>query len=75
MGFLLFSISSFLASELGLAAATPIHTTANFHRDRADGLVQWNSNAGLFSVIADIGAYHVQPSCQILVWLSGKGPV
>ena len=31
--FLLFSVSSFLASELGLAAATPIHTTSNFRGD------------------------------------------
>jgi hypothetical protein len=46
-----------------------------FPRRQGDGLVQWNSNAGLFSVITDIGAYHVQPSCQISVGLSGKGPV
>ena len=45
-----------------------------FPRRQGDGLPQWNSNAGLFNVITDIGAYHVQPSCQILVGLSGKGP-
>ena len=71
MYFLLFSISSFLASELGSAAGTPIHTTSNFRGDRAR-LPQRNSNAGLFNVITDIGAYHVQPSSQILVGLSGK---
>jgi len=37
MYFLVFSISSFLAPELGLAAATPIHTTSNFRGDRATG--------------------------------------
>ena len=45
-----------------------------FPRRQGDGLVQWNSNAGLFSVITDIGAYHVQPSVKFQLGSQVRAP-